>query len=997
MKTNIRTKALFPGATIFGAILFAAATVPAATIFQTVNQASSGQWTDAIWGSPPAVATAGNDYISAMVSGTHFAVRTINTATQIQSFAGDHLIISNGCALYLKNAGTNCDANIILDGGQIIEHGTVSPTSPVWLGGTLQVNSSTNTLGVQGSYSGANFFNLGSDQGGGNHDIWLQANVSGNGSIIVNMLPNTPNTLALLGTNTAFTGAWTNNNGTIEIESGSVDALGSGPVILTFGSTTFLSFNSTSDLVITNPIFGNGSVIKLNTNTVTLSATNTYNGATVISNGVLRIGTGFGLTNSSLISIEGGTLDASLIGGLTLATYNNQQMNGNGTLISNLTASTGNTLNFNLSPSTNDILNVTGSLTLNGNPTLALTAFGFIPSGTYRLINYNGTIQGGGSFSVVPPAGSSEIFALDTSTPGQVNLNVTGSQRHLTWTGNGGSTWNTTTVNWTGDATVYGVGDSVTFDDTANPSSTFVQLANSTLYPGAMTVNNTTKQYIFYGSSPSTGIISSGTLTKAGTNELDFISSGNNFSGPIDIQAGILSVGNGGDYGSLVPGAVTSNSITNNGVLRVNMDANAVAFNMPISGSGSFEVTGGGVTVTIGGNGHNSYTGLTTIGDGCQLNIATANALGSTSSGTIVQANGRLGVASYVGSMTVAEPLIVSGTGISTAPGALYLNNGGNNNGNTVTWAGPVTLAGNTQVRAINQNVRMNFSNTVLGTNVALQCTAGNVASPTVDSSAIIDFQNTLSLGGSGSLLADGVGTVFLDGNDVWGGGTTVTRGALRVGGTLNGGNVTVNPGANSATLAGSGTIMGPVTVMANGILTPGDYSAIGTLTVNNSVTLSGTTVMRLDRNNAQDADLLAASSVTFGGTLTVTNVGAALQGGDTFQLFSGSISGTFATINLPSLPSPLFWDTSLLGSGIITVGSPAPITGQPQIVNGTNFVWSTTSVSGSNYVLQATSTLNPPVAWSDIITNAGTGGTLNFTNPITSGFPQRFFRFKVQ
>ena len=63
-----------------------------------------------------------------------------------------------------------------------------------------------------------------------------------------------------------------------------------------------------------------------------------------------------------------------------------------------------------------------GTLTLDGNPTLNLTLAGYKPSGTYRLINYTGTIQGGGSFNLVPPVGSSESFSIDTSVAGQVNL-----------------------------------------------------------------------------------------------------------------------------------------------------------------------------------------------------------------------------------------------------------------------------------------------------------------------------------------------------------------------------------------------------------------------------------------------------------------------------------------------------------------------------------------------------------------------------------------------
>jgi len=904
-------------------------------------------------------------------------LRTLNTASA-QTFAGDSLIITNGGALYLKHAGVVATANVVLSGGQIIEHGggTGSTTTP--LGGTLQVLTDTTAQYV-----------IGSDQGSGNHDIWLQSTLSGSGNLIVNMLANLPNTLALYGTNSAYSGNWTNNNGTIEMRSGSVNALGSGSVTMTTANSTFLSFNSTNNLVINNPIYGNGNVIKLNTNTVTLNTNNTYTGATTISNGVLKIGANSSITDSSVISLVGGigTLDVSAVGGLVMNSAASQGMNCNGTVIGNLTVSAGNTLKFNLTPTTNDILNVTGSLTLNGSPSLNLTLSGFKPSGTYRLINYSGTIPGGGAFTLVPPAGSSETFGLDTSTPGQVNLVVAGAVNNLIWVGDGSqNNWDTTTANWTGGTNIFPTGDNVTFNDTGSsvPNINFVV----SVAPSSITVSNTTRQYIFgvvaAGTPP--GIVTSGGLTKLGTNELDFVTSGNNISGPINIQSGILSIGTGGSTGSLGTG-----SITNNGILQVNMGGGAVAFNSVISGSGSLQVTGGGATVSIGGNGHNSYTGLTTIGDGCQLNIATSNALGSTSSGTIVLANGRLGVASSVGSMTVSEPVVINGTGIAGAPGALYVNTSGNN----VTWAGPITIASASQIRVVNPNARMNFSGTVLGTNVALECTAGNTAR---DATSVITFSNTLSLGNGGSLTADGLAVIVLAGStNVWGGGTTVANGTLLVNGKLDGGAVTVN---SPGTLGGSGTILGSVAV-SGGSLAPGN-SGIGTLTISNSVTLDGTStnVMELNRTNAQNADLLAASSMTFDGTLTVVNIGPALQGGNTFQLFSGAISGTFAVTNLPALSSTnLYWDTSLLNSGIIKVGSivaPTPII-TPPAVSGTNFILQVaSSQAGFNYVLQATPAL-APATWTGVQTNAGTGGTLNFTIPIAPGNPQQFFRIQVQ
>jgi len=107
---------------------------------------------------------------------------------------------------------------------------------------------------------------------------------------------------------------------------------------MTTANSTFLSFNSTNNLVINNPIYGNGNVIKLNTNTVTLNTNNTYTGATTISNGVLKIGANSSITNSSVISLVGGigTLDVSAVGGLVMNSAASQGMNCNGTVIGNL-------------------------------------------------------------------------------------------------------------------------------------------------------------------------------------------------------------------------------------------------------------------------------------------------------------------------------------------------------------------------------------------------------------------------------------------------------------------------------------------------------------------------------------------------------------------------------------------------------------------------------------------------------------------------------------
>lgn len=1008
MKTYNRTSAFLLGATVIGVILLVTTTASAATITNSVNQSGGGDWTQAIWGNPPAAAATGNDYlVGGPLGGSFNAVRTINT-TSPQSFVGDHLILTNGGVLYMKNAGGACNVNLIVDGGQIIFHG--SGGAGAQLGGTLQMNLNPNTAGGPAGTTGAVFYNLGQDQTGGNtRNILLQANVSGNGNLVVNMgaiSAGSLNTVQIFGTNSAYAGNWTNNQGTLEIESGSVNPIGSGSVILTVANNSFLSFNATNDLVITNSISGSGSVIKLNTGTVTLNGVNAFTGRTVVSNGVLRIGADSSITNSTVISLAGGTLDASPIGGLVLNVASNQQMNCNGSIIGNLTASSSDTftnvLNFSLTPTANDVLNISGSLTLNGNPNINLTLNGSKPNGIYRLINYSGAIQGGGSFTLTPPAGSSETFVLTNSAPGAIDLIVSGAVvRNLTWVGDGAANnWDMTSANWTGDASIFSQGDNVTFNDTGSVSP-FIHFALN-VAPGSITVNNTAQQYVIGDDSTLFGIVTSGGLTKLGDGELDFFTPGNNISGPIDIRAGILSIGIGGSDGSLGTG-----SITNNGVLQVNLDGGAVALNSPISGSGSLNVTdtGGssGATVTIGGNGHNSYTGLTTIGNQCQLNIATSNALGSTSSGTIVQSGGRLGVVSVVGSMTVAEPVTINGSGLTGPFGALYVNDPANN----VTWAGPITVASSSVIRGVN-NSRMNFSGAVTGTDVALTCDAGNPASiGGSDASTTIFFENILSLGGGGSLTMDGVGTVILDSaTNVWGNNTTdstiVHSGALRVDGILNGGKVSIGGGTNFATLAGTGIILGPVTVLSGNLLFPGSFSTpIGTLTVSNSVTLNSgcTNLFELDRSLSPNSSRLAANSISLGGVLRVVNVGAPLQAGDSFTLFSGSASGAFAAVNLPTLSSTnLYWDTTNLNSGTIVVRSslvtPVAWTNAAAQVSGNNLVFQISpTTSGASYTLQSTPSLTPPVVWSNVQTKIGDASPLSFTNIIVSGVTNQFFR----
>src|SRR5262249_40960462 len=154
-------------------------------------------------------------------------------------------------------------------------------------------------------------------------------------------------------------------------------------------------------------------------------------------------------------------------------------------------------------------------------------------------------------------------------------------------------------------------------------------------------------------------------------------------------------------------------------------------------------------------------------------------------------------------------------------------------------------------------------------------------------------------------VIKTGAGTMVLSNANAYLGATTVSNGTLLVHGTIAAtGAVYV---AAEGTLGGSGGIRPPVSV--DGSLSPGP--SVGTLTVSNALTLNSgsSTLMEINRSLSTSDQVRGLTSVTFGGTLTVTNLGGTFANGDTFQLFSASsYSGNFSATNLPPLDPSLKW-----------------------------------------------------------------------------------------
>jgi hypothetical protein len=180
--------------------------------------------------------------------------------------------------------------------------------------------------------------------------------------------------------------------------------------------------------------------------------------------------------------------------------------------------------------------------------------------------------------------------------------------------------------------------------------------------------------------------------------------------------------------------------------------------------------------------------------------------------------------------------------------------------------------------------------------------------------------------------------------------------------------------------------------MQAGAVLSPG--ASIGRLTVG-GIALGGTTLMELNKTNSLGNDsVLSTGTLSYGGTLVVTNVGPALAVGDTFGLFSPAGSGNFDNVILPVLQGGLGWTNNLASNGTISV---------IQVVNPsrTNI---TIQVSGGNmtlswpadhigWVLQSqtnTATTGLSINWVNVV---GSESTNQWVVPIDSSKGSVFHR----
>lgn len=624
---------------------------------------------------------------------------------------------------------------------------------------------------------------------------------------------------------------------------------------------------------------GNGSLAgsmtlaKAGAGTLTLDTTNTFIGATTVSNGTLLVNR---ILDQSTVTVRSNGIIGgngrlgqvpALQSGAGIAPGNG--IGDAGTLtISNALTETGGINNyFDLSDDptglvkTNDQINVAGALNVSGrNFTRVNLLNGPLANGTYSLIQY-------GSFS-----GSLTNFVLInangvlTNLPGAIAIYVNNVRppEPLTWAGNGvNNTWDEgATTNWLHGASpdVFYFFDTVLFDDTGSTNPP-VNLVGS-LTPAALTIN-AARNYTFSGSGKISGY---GPFTKTNSGTLTILTT-NDFAGPIVMAGGVLSVAqlaNGGvPCGLGAADSTPANLVLNGGTLRYSGPSVSTdrGFTLNPAG-GTIEVSASGTTLTLS----NTLTGsgqLTKTGPG-QLDLATAN---NFSGGAAVTA----GSARF-------DDNAGFGTGVVTL-------NGGTNGATLQFGINGGTLNNTLNIVGTNNFTVNNANNTVSGMTGSGTLTL-NTGTTFTFGGDMSGFSGTIKVGtiinprfngstGSSNALFD-LGNTFAT-NNTRNGGVTIQLGAL------SGGPNTLLRGAESAdnpttyviggknidcTFAGKITeraVLRTVSIVKNGF---------GTFTLTGASTYTGGTTV--------DAGTLLVNNTTGSGTGTnavIVNTNGTLGG----------------------------------------------------------------------------------------------------------------------
>lgn len=747
-------------------------------------------------------------------------------------------------------------------------------TNDTWNGvisgaGTLIVNGGTLTLGGQSTYTGNT--------------------VLSNGEAIVNAPENAGNFGPLGVTNIiSFDGGilgYTANN-SFDYSSRFSTAANQQYQIDTGGA--FVAFAT--------PLSSSGgSLNKIGAGVLTLTGASSYSGPTVVNGGRL-----------TFQGAKSGTGDITVADGSELGVFNTGTQVSPSTLT--LGSSGGCILDFNAVSSTTTAPLNAGTLASTGTVVINVNSGSFIVGQSYPLLSWTG----GNAPAVVLGILNGFIGNL-TINGNTVTLNIVATA--FSWTGAATPVWDLTGIDWlqNGGATVITNNAPAIFDDT----STVTNITMGTLAsPTVATFNNNTNAYTLT-SSGANNLGGNANLFMAGSGTLTLSGGANTYAGVTTLGGGTIIVSvlaNGGSASDLGGAAnFASNIVFNSGILQYLGSGTAIdrlftlnSFGGTIDneGTGTLSLTNLGVIGETGG-GARGLTWITTNATGDLFASALRDGSGATSltklgTGTLTLT----GTNSYSGLTTVGNGLLLVGNGGGTGSlgiGSAVMNTTNTaiifNRTNTVTVFGAVSGLG-----AVTNN----------GTGTVILAGNNSYSGPTVINSGTVQIgsgagtgqlspNNAVTINGNSTFAFNSKGNYQMVNGSVSGtGNVTVSGGGAfqMLDANTYTGITTVNAGGVLWLCSGNTGTTETTGVTNNGLLVLARYD-VGIFGVTNDITGSGRVLVTPVNGNTGDQTLLGTNNNWTGGTFIN---GDTLIIGDNANAGLGTITGNVVVSNNTAL-----------------------------------------------------------------------------------------------
>jgi autotransporter-associated beta strand protein len=680
----------------------------------------------------------------------------------------------------------------------------------------------------------------------------------------------------------------------------------------------------------------------------------------------------------------------------------------------------------------------------------------FTSVGAYPLIDYTTRTGGGNLVLGERPVGTMAVLVTNIANS-SIDLEILAIASDLYWTGNVNGDWDIgITPNWDflsggAGATTYSenpnTGDYVTFfNGAANPAITL----KSNVKPAQMVFYNSSTEYSFSGTA--VGIHGSGDVIMAGGGVVTLATS-NSFSGGISNVLGFIQAGHNSALGTGPLTLWPSMSGWKNTGLRSDSSsarsiANPIQFRSVSGNELNFQlgdtIRNGKLTLMgpinlsnrrneISTDSDVEFTG--TLSNGCFSKtgpgrlILSGSAVMTVDDNVLVEgdvivnggswSNSTFGLRLVAGDGLVSR-LILTNNGIITLAGGSNLRVAGEVEGSFpqgtgtnefIMYSGELNLIGTSGAATIGNAASLSSLGRIIlnGGTVTTRGLRGlpnagptelilNGATVRAPELGIATLGNFMSGFTNASILAGGVlidipdGVVAVGTQDLQGNGGLTKQGSGML--LLNGANgYTGATLVNAGILGGAGVFSGSVTIGPAGVLSVAD--GLGTMTINNVLSLGGTTFVEVDKATLASDIVLGVTAANYGGTLVVSNISATpLVGGEVFQLFSvsGARSGNFGSIVVVS-------ETGLGGTfdpttGQLTITSAAaPPVFAPPAISGGNFILTGTGVPDATYsILTSTNVAAPVSEWATAATGMfSSSGTFSNAIPIGAG-ARRFF-----